>query len=330
MISPSDAQIAEKCGYYITLRRRNVRTTSPFAAYGKAFAALVAGHTEEAKAEISRLGPGQEEDVLLLAARYLADMPRGEGAQTEWEFALRADGSRCAWDDPERITRGKVDAWWKISEPGRGVVLVLRDDKTGVSSVPHPSDNLQFGVYAKALEDEAYGARVVGEIAKPREDDPKKRLIRYEYQPGEIEALWRRFLRAEAQSTAENPLASPGGHCSDCWERQRCEARLLPAMQPSPPELAPFQFGGPPLTAERAAQALRVVQALGDLYDTAKEQLEAWAKEHGPIRDGDREWAPIDVSGRSSADVAGLEAAGLVQYIKRGKPFTQFRWRKAR
>lgn len=317
----------EKCGYFVTLRKRNVKTASPYSSFGAAFAALVAGRTDEANAARARLTAQQDADLFLLAARYLAELPRGEGAECEYHFALLPNGERCEWEDPRRVTRGKIDAWWKYRDGG--VWMVLRDDKTGVSHVPHPADNLQFGVYAKALEAEAFGARIIGEIAKPAEDNPKKRLIRYEYQPGEVEGLWERFLRAAAKVDIAEPPAEPGGHCSDCWERQRCDARLLPAMSPTAPELAPFMAGGPPLTQENARAAIRVVQAMGDVYETAIEQLRAYALENGPIIDGEKKWGPIDVAGKKSADLAAIEAAGASQFIKRGKPSLQFRWTNA-
>lgn len=327
MLRPSEAQLAELCGYFPALRRRNTPTTGGAAAFGAAFAALVANLANEYELCKSRLDEKQVGEVEGLAETYAELMPRGQGALVEFQFALLPDGRRCDWDDPARITRGKIDArWW--DEDGGTRVAVLRDDKTGLAAIPHPKDNLQFGVYAKALEDEIpWGTPIRGEVANPRTEQ----LVKHVYQRGEIEALWQRFLAADLKANVKEPVAEPGGHCADCYERQRCDVRLLPAMQgDTAPALAPFMFGGPPLTAESAVQARRVLDALAEVIDRADEHLRQFVSEAGPIRDGKKEWAATVCKGRTTADAKLLAADGLTKYLKQSAPYTRFGWRNAR
>src|SRR5882757_1945898 len=213
MISPSEANQVEACGYSAVVRRSSIPTTSPYAAFGGAFAALVdPGCPENELAQRMAMLDGEQTLLVkALAAIYCADTPIGKGAISEWKFALLPSGELTDWEDPNRVTRGKIDhKWLAHAAPGGSPVLVVRDDKTGLLPVNHPADNLQLGVYAKAAsacDDVPWGIPVRAEIANPTKTP---RLITYVYQPGEVEALWQRFLRADAKASADEPLAEPG------------------------------------------------------------------------------------------------------------------------
>lgn len=320
-LRPSEAQQVELCAYSAVLRAKNTPTTSRAAAFGKAFAAYVSSDVEAIIETSVALSVAEVDEVATLGEHYLETMPPPAGAMHEWAFALNRQGGLVGWDDPDRVTRGFIDHWWQ--EPG---LYVVRDDKTGERPVTHPADNLQLAPYLVAAGQVAsFGAKPVGEVANPK----LGRLVRHEYQPGEVEALWERFLRAEAKTRVVPVLAEPGGHCADCYERLRCDVRLLPALRENiTQEMEPFILGsGAGLTVATAAVALRTVQAMKDVAERADEHLRAWVLENGPIVDGTKEWGPSESQGRESADLKLLKADGLTKYIKRGAPYQTFRWR---
>lgn len=318
-LRPSEAQQVELCAYSAVLRAKNAPTTSPAANFGKAFAAYVAGDNDAIEKTARHLTAEQVDEVANLGDVYLDSMPLPKGAMHEWAFALNRAGGLTAWDDPDRVTRGYLDHWWQ--EPG---LYVVRDDKTGDRPVTHPADNLQLAAYLKAAGQVAtFGSRAVGEVANPK----KGQLVRYEYQPGEVDELWERFLRAEAKSRVVPVLAEPGGHCAECYERLRCDVRLLPAMKVGESNPMQFALPGGMLSKSTAPAALMVLQALKDVVERADEHLRAWALENGPIVDGAKEWGPTETQGRESADLKLLKADGLTKYIKRGQPYQAFRWR---
>lgn len=321
-LRPSEAQQAELCAYSVALRIKNTPTTSPKANFGRAFAASIADDFDELKIALSHLSMDEVEDVRDLVDIYREEMPVPATAKHEWTFALKADGRLCDWEDPERVTRGAIDHWW---EEDNGEAFVVRDDKTGDRPVTHPAENLQLAPYVVAVSQlMRYGAKAIGEVANPK----LGKLYRYEYQPGEVERLWQRFLKAEAKTRATPVLAEPGGHCSECYQRDQCDVRMLPAIREGAMQaLEPFIIGGPLLTPETAAIGLRTIQAMQTAVDRADEALRSWVLENGPIVDGTKEWCPGESQGRESADLKLLKADGLTKYIKRGKPYLTFRWR---
>ncbi len=318
-LRPSEAQQAELCAYSVVLREKSTPTTSGAASFGKAFAACVSGDAEATRKALVHLSAAQADELLHLVETYQETMPVPAGAMDEWAFALNRSGGLCPWDDPDRATRGYIDHWWQ--EEG---FYVVRDDKTGDRPVTHPADNLQLAPYLLAAGQVAsFGAKPVGEVANPKIG----RLVRYMYQPGEVEALWERFLRAEAKSRAVPVLAEPGGHCAECYQRMQCDVRLLPAMKNIETAMEPFMAGAAGLSRDNVATALCLVQAMSDVAERADEHLRAWVLENGPIVEGAKEWGPGETAGRESADLKLLKADGLTKYIKRGQPYQTFRWR---
>jgi hypothetical protein len=331
MISPHEAEQVEACGYSAVVKRRAVPSTSTYAASGAAFAAIVDENCppEEVTQRLALLTDAEQREVRDLAVLYLKYTPRGQGAISEHKFALLPSGELCDWEDPNRITRGKIDAWWE--EPG---LVVVRDDKKGFLLVSHPADNLQLGVYAKALlqiPGLPWGVKCRAEIANPTKEPPG-RLVQHVYGPGEIDALWQRFLRADLKASGPKVLAEPGPACSVCWQRQQCDARLLPAMMGEPGDLAPFSKGDPGIqTHEQALKGLLLIEAMDEVVDRAKEQLKAWTTVNGPIRSGDKAWKGWEAAGkRSGPTLDELEKRGLGDLIKSGKPGVRFEWRRSK
>jgi hypothetical protein len=124
-----------------------------------------------------------------------------------------------------------------------------------------------------------------------------------------------------------------------CYVRDHCRAHVLPvSSRETPVALAPLAQDGKGLTTEAdalgvlewVAQAEAAVSAAEDLISNVREQVESFALRHGGVRDGKGKiWRAIQTEGkRSGASVKELEAAGLHNMIKRGRPGTKFTWVK--
>lgn len=154
---------------------------------------------------------------------------------------------------------------------------------------------------------------------------------------GEVEAQWSEWyfearwpeIMDEIMGIELRPVKpTRGTHCLSCYPRQHCPAWLLPeggiegALEPlSKP-------GG--LTIDNAPAALELYKRAEDLLEKVGEQLRDYARKEGGIVVGDRRWAAVLMSGRKSANVAALEAAGLGEYVREGGRFEQFRFLKAK
>lgn len=133
------------------------------------------------------------------------------------------------------------------------------------------------------------------------------------------------------------PTATKGDHCDACYQRLHCSAYLLPAtLEKVPVALVPFAEPGTGLTSDEALAALEwvdladaAIKRAKEIRDLAEGQLETFARIHGPIRRGDKEWGPSPSNGqRRGPTLAELEAQGLEHLIKPGKPGVKFGWRK--
>lgn len=132
------------------------------------------------------------------------------------------------------------------------------------------------------------------------------------------------------------PPAILGDHCDSCYQRRHCSAYLLPAMGETPVELVPFAEPGTGLTSKEAeaglvwlAKAKAMLKRAKEVTELVEGQLQTFTTVNGPIRQGDKEWGPIPTNGkRSGPKLEELEAAGLGDLIKPGKPGVRFDWKK--
>jgi hypothetical protein len=133
------------------------------------------------------------------------------------------------------------------------------------------------------------------------------------------------------------PQANKGDHCDGCYQKMHCSAYLLPAMlEKVPVELVPFAEPGTGLTSQEVLAALEwleladaAIKRAKALRDLCEGQVETFARIHGPVRKGDKEWGPSPSNGQRRGPTLGeLEAQGLGHLIKPGTPGVKFGWKK--
>lgn len=299
MIRCSQLQLAERCGLASRLAEQYPET-SQAAERGTAI------HVEIASGK----------PVSAEARAALEWLPNGQKS-IEHEVPVRLL-------DPETgdvITAGTADV---LAIDDRGVLQVI-DWKTGSPDyVTAPDDNLQLLAYgvAAALNREAPAFRVALAFLDGDQVDVRWSIAYWG------DTWWPLIDRIKAAASAP-PVARTGPHCSSCWQRKHCSAWLLPAFE-GETALKPFTEGGGGLTSANVARALELRDVMRTMLDTMDGQIEAYVREAGPVRVGDREFGCWPTRGRRTGPtLAELEAQGLGHLIKQGAPTTRMGWRKA-
>lgn len=315
MIRPSSLQIAEKCGVSHRLAAEYPEKSEYSAAGDEAHVALaeLLRHADECPKSntLLRLPALLQRAAAIIRERY--DV-----------IGVEVTLSLATGDPPVVISSGTTDVLARDRKDG---VLTIIDHKTGRPERVTPArDNLQLHAYGLAAAfqyDEAAYRVVVHHVV-----DGKAWLA----EPCDVseEGLWAMFERIKAAVTvgsAEPAEAYRGSHCDMCFQQSHCPAFMLPAFK-GPAELEPFTKPGG-LTKDNVVRALRAVEAMETATDIAKDRLKAWSREHGPVVDGDREWAGGVMAGRRKGPtVKECEELGLAHLIKPGDPFERFGWRK--
>lgn len=71
------------------------------------------------------------------------------------------------------------------------------------------------------------------------------------------------------------------------------------------------------------------LETIVEACKVAKELAEAHVHHGGKITSNGKVWMPTQMPGRASADLEALRRDNLTKYIRTGKPFERFGWRKA-
>lgn len=302
MIRPSGLQLAESCGHA-------ARLAEQFPESSEAAENGTRVHADIAQWLLTGRPPSTPHGQRLAAT----------WARPEGEFHVEMPVKLLDPETGEVITEGTTDFARKAASRVFGV-----DWKTGrPENVAPPADNLQLHAYglATALE---LGATSY-EIALcflSADKDPVWDVAGPYY-----EADWWPLLERVRTAATRGPDPVVGGHCDRCYVRTHCAAWMLPAHDGAS-ALDPFTRPAG-LTAETAPRALQVVQAMKDATEVAEAHLKDWVREHGPIRDGSREWGSTTRQGRRSVRVEDVEAIGRGDLVRAGAPYEAFGWRKA-
>ena len=132
------------------------------------------------------------------------------------------------------------------------------------------------------------------------------------------------------------PEAVKGDHCEDCYQRSHCSAYLLPATVALTVGLPEYgEQSTAIIDAGAAARALRWLESADTLLkiaskmaDTIRDQVNAYVKDNGPVVVGDLAYQAIPTKGRrTGASIKELEARGLTDMIKTGKPGVKYDWK---
>ena len=232
--------------------------------------------------------------------------------------------------DPETgevITKGTVDAALETADD-IGPVLAIVDFKSGASAyVTDPDRNLQLHAYGIALAQQLGYDRYVLMLAFLREDGVEE--LRSQVIGGTEQ--WVMFHRIVAIQ-GRKPEANPGPWCSDCFQSVVCPSfrervKLALTLLPSASE---HVNGGPlpELTAESAAALVARIDNVKEALEIAEDMAKGYVRRGGQVVVNGKLWEPSMVPGRRTADVEALTNAGLSQFIKAGRPYERWTWRK--
>lgn len=315
----SSLPVAEHCGLSPAIAAEHPEAPGRGAFKGKAYHARVARQKDAADL-VALLTEAERAEVESWA------LPTEISLDAEHEIALGLTtvGRYSPHGTPGNLTDGTADIAWPDIE-FNPPVAVVGDFKTGALPIEDGPLTLQLVAYGFAYANKigATAMRLGIWYARRGEWDWSATI---ELDSPEAADLWRRVTVAATNP----PIAAPGPWCDSCFQRHRCPARLLPALAgPLAPELAPFVAGGAELTPAAAAVGLRVIAAMREVADRAEEHLRAAVRGGLQLVEGGKIYGPSMVAGRRSADVAGLEAAGLTDYIKPGRPYERWGWRRA-
>lgn len=153
--------------------------------------------------------------------------------------------------------------------------------------------------------------------------------------------LWDIVARVKAvpkvDPEGEQPEATVGDHCDDCYQRMHCDAHLLPATVVATVGLPAPGFADiakEPITADNVAAALAWAEKADELTKTAAQtvkavraNIDAYVRQFGSVQVGAMEYGPVPTKGkRMGATVETLEKEGLQRLIRPAKAGVKCDW----
>lgn len=208
------------------------------------------------------------------------------------------------------------------------VVLVYGDNvlsvdwKTGrQDGLPHPNENKQIRAYAAAaaLEFDKPNARGAAVLFRDGDVIP---LVSDAYD------LWDIIDQTRAINRI-GPEARPGIHCQTCYQRHVCRSWRERAMT-GLALLGRAPFDPQELEAESAAELLVAVKAVREMADASESLVRSFVQSGGRVEKDGQVYDRGMVNGRRSGpSVQDLETLGLTHLIRPGRPYEQWRWRRA-
>lgn len=294
---------------------------------GRAAAMSSAFHASQAKAEnapalMSRLTDAEREEIAGWHPPAPVWMPDGL-----LEYATAEKELEVAVQYPDVNVVGHLDFAWHVDVVASGQRhAYVADIKKSVWTTSDGPESLQlhgYGMaYAQSRGCDAYCTGLW--CATEGEWLWSKEMVVLDSERGHS-ILERLKFAAENRSDQ----ASTGEHCRRCWARMHCPEYLLPAAL-GETWLAPVAEGGDILRVDHTF--IHKLQAMEETLKAAKKQVQE-AVRRGAVQIRDPEtgkiWAPVEMSGRDSVDIAKLKSSlgqEASRYIKQGAPFQQFRW----
>lgn len=280
----------------------------------------------------------------------LSDLERAE--VDSWQFpanVIYADGCALDYQSAEKELAVGLDDWGYYADPSEDCLSVghldmawtrdvggmkcafIGDIKKSVWTTADGPDSLQLQAYGWAYAQktgcEAFATGLW--IATDGEWLWSKEMVVLDSERGR--AIWERIFHAASNASKE---FATGQHCRSCWARLHCPEYVLPAAA-AQTWLAPVAAGQVP-TAESAGEMVLRLQAAEDVLDKAKKNIQEWIRRgelHIVHPETGKVYVPVEMKGRESVDAAKLKSelgAKADHFLKRGAPFTQFRWVNAK
>lgn len=330
----SSLPIAEKCGAAAPLSASHGAGRA--AAMSKAFHAKCAG-SPDAFRLIGALSHVERDEIAEWKAP--ADAVVNEWCTLDYASAVKElevglDHFGEFTDDPEAaLSWGHLDFAWVREIEGIQVAFV-GDIKKSVWTTPEGPDSLQLHAYGRAFAKKTGCAAYCTGIWAAKEGRWLWSLDIVLLDGPRGQALWERIALA-ASNTGE---AATGQHCGSCYARMHCPEYLIPGIVTDALAEAVGLRDPKALAALTLTQGelLRLklwserAQELGELVE--KNLKEGVRRGLFVIEQDGKVWTPVEMRGRESIDKEKLVACGVEPetVTKRGAPYVQMFWKKAR
>jgi hypothetical protein len=226
-------------------------------------------------------------------------------------------------EDPETgelITRGTCDL---VIDDDGDVTIV--DWKSGRPEyVDEPEQNAQLWCYAAsyAVSNSSRSVRVA--LAFLADGHVDVRVS----EPRDQQAMWA-VIEEIAAISRRPPVASAGPWCETrCWVRHLCETwrgRAATAIAAITGEAPRDEIVMTDSVASRMAERLDIAKRALALVE---EMVRGHVRSGGRVVVNGKELLPSMRAGRAAADIDAMRRDGLTQYLKIGKPYETWNWRK--
>lgn len=285
-------------------------------------ARLAAPDSPNTAAKLSRLTPEERKEVEgwpAPPAFMLGDV------RLDYRDAVKEEELTIALSDGTESI-GHADMYWVAEYGGESWAVVPDIKRQRYTSSP---DSLQILAYTVAVMQKHGCERGLPGIYIADEG---------EYWMGDAltagtREWWQLLARIDAAATHYEGPACTGPHCGDCYARLHCPEHLLPAaLGDANPVLEPLSRGGE-MTPDEARALLAFIKPLQDVEAAARAHLKAHVQKHGPVVDGDKQWAPVVRKGRetcSASRVRQLRPDLADELIYTSAPTTSHQWVKRR
>lgn len=223
------------------------------------------------------------------------------------------------------VTEGTLDFAWVREVAGRRWAFVA-DLKRSTWAIPDGPDCLQLAAYGHAYAHQRSCDGYTPGLWSGTDSDWTWGTPVDLTSPEALD-LWLRLKRAarndwRLKTKADDQRFVTGAHCGSCYGRQRC------------PEYAALTADGSiaEVDDENAAQLLLKAKAMAELAERITDQVKVFAERGGVVKDPatGKVYLPTQCRGKLGLDKEAALAAGFdpEKFQRRGKPYSQFGWRK--
>ena len=294
------------------------------------WAAQLADQHREIREDKTGIRAARTEIARAFAAGDEAHVPEANAAL---RWLMSEPGNLVSVGDPLDLideTTGEVLATGRPGAVFSDPCLVVRFLSADAFDVPEPECDLGLlALGLAACNGQAFRVATVAlrdDEVFPRRSNP-------------IEPAEHGKLLARIKAAASRPrIPCTGEWCGECRQNVYCEAwraRATTALTVVQKDVAAAEVDDEDvpkleITDENAGILAERLKYLETVAELMKEQLKSFVRRGGRCVVDGKEYYPGQRSGKETADVSALKAAGLTQYIKKGDPYEQFGWRKVK